>query len=60
VFNVLLLEPFKFSSDHVNQSQEDEFKNMKILEKLSSKLEYEVEELIDSKRDLNTLYYLVK
>jgi len=33
---------------------------MKILEKLSSKLEYEVEELMNSKRNLNTLYYLVK
>lgn len=33
---------------------------MKILEKLSSELKYKVEELIDSKRDLNMLYYLVK
>jgi len=60
VFNVLLLKPFKSSSDYANQSQEDGFKSMKILEKLPSKLEYKVEELMNSKRNLNTLYYLVK
>jgi len=60
VFNVLLLKPFKSSSDHADQLQEDEFKSMEILKKLPSKLEYEVEELMNSKRDLNTLYYLVK
>ena len=60
VFNVLLLESFKESLKHVNQSQDDDFKSLKILVWTSSELEYEVEELLNSKKDFNMLYYLVK
>ena len=40
--------------------QEDEFKDTEILRKLSSELYYEIEKLINNKRDKNSLYYLVK
>ena len=60
MFNVLLLESFKSLLNHVNQLQENEFKDTEILRKLSSKLHYEIEKLTNSKRDKNNLYYLVK
>ena len=43
-----------------HQLQENRFKDIEILKKLSSKLHYEIEKLTNSKRDKNSLYHLVK
>ena len=60
VFNVLLLESFKKLFKYADQSQDDGFKRLKILIWIFSELEYEVEELLNSKKNYNVLYYLVK
>ena len=60
MFNVLLLELFKLLLNHADSLQENEFKNIEILEKLLSELHYEIEKLINNKRNKNSLYYLVK
>ena len=60
VFNVLLLKLFKSSLNHTDQSQKNEFKDTEILRKLSSELHYEIKKLTNSKRNKNSLYYLVK
>ena len=56
MFNVLLLESFKFLLNYVNQLQKNEFKDTEILRKLLSELHYKIKELINNKRNKNSLY----